>query len=382
MLNVFQNDAPPANSIDSSCPACNPARMNLASRSRKLAILSQWLGRLALALMLAPLALSPLRAANPSTPSATPVILDTDIGDDIDDTWALAFLLQSPELDLKLAVGDYGKSAYRAKLLAKFLQRAGRTDVPVGIGLDVEPKGEGRQSAYIKDFDLKAYPGKVLDDGVQAIIDTIMTSPKQVTLIGIGPAPNIAAALKREPRIAEHARFVGMDGSVLLGYDGAKQPCAEWNVKADPHALQAIFAAPWDITITPLDTCGLVQLNGPLYRRVCDSPAHRVADLIPNYRLWLAADPASTTNAAEEHSTVLFDTVAVYLAQRQDLCLMEKLHLRVTDEGMTVVDPKARVVNVAMHWKNLAGYEDFLVKRLTQPPTKPGPLQFLPGNNQ
>src|SRR5512137_889362 len=75
------------------------------------------------------------RAAAPAKP--VPVILDTDIGDDIDDTWALALVLKSPELDLKLAVGDYGKPQYRARLLARFLQTAGRTDVPVGVGLDV-----------------------------------------------------------------------------------------------------------------------------------------------------------------------------------------------------------------------------------------------------
>ncbi len=319
------------------------------------------------ALLLALLAMGPSRAVGAPTVQPTPVILDTDIGDDIDDTWALSLLLQSPELDLKLAVGDYGKAQYRARLLAKFLQSAGRTNVPVGVGLDVGPKGEGGQSAYIKDYDLKSYPGRIYDDGVQALIDTIMHSPRPVTLIGIGPAPNIAAALKREPRIAEHARFVGMAGSVLLGYGGAKQPCAEWNVKADPQAMQAVFAAPWEITITPLDTCGLVQLRGERFRQVCDAAAPRVADLIPNYRLWLAADPSSPPAATVDHSTTLFDTVAVYLAQRQDLCVMEPLHLRVTDEGMTVIDPQARVVKVAMHWKDLGGYEDFLVKRLTRP---------------
>lgn len=295
---------------------------------------------------------------------AIPVILDTDIGDDIDDTWALALLLQSPELDLKLALGDYGKSQYRASLLAKFLQRAGRPDVPVGMGLDIEPKGGGRQDAYIKDFKLNSYPGKIYTDGVQALIDAIMQSPKPVTLICIGPAPNIAAALKREPRIAQHARFVGMDGSVRLGYGGVNQPCAEWNVKADPQALQAVFAAPWDITITPLDTCGLVQLRGDKYQRVV--AGSRVADLIPNYRLWLAADPASPPEAANQHSSTLFDTVAVYLAQQQDFCVMEKLRLRVTDEGMTVIDPGAREVNVASGWRDLDAYENFLVGRLTR----------------
>ncbi|HUC85076.1 MAG TPA: nucleoside hydrolase [Candidatus Acidoferrales bacterium] len=306
------------------------------------------------------------RTARAPAPKPVPVILDTDIGDDIDDTWALAFLLQSPELDLKLVIGDYGKAQYRARLLAKFLQRAARGDVPIGLGLDLGPQGGGRQSAWVADYDLKSYPGKIHTDGVQAIIDTIMQSPQPVTLICIGPAPNIAAALQREPRIARHARFVGMDGSVRLGYGGVPRPCAEWNVKANPQAIQAVFAAPWDITITPLDTCGLVQLTGDKYRRVRDSSAPRVADLIPNYRLWLAADPASPPDAAEQHSSTLFDTVAVYLAQQQDLCVMEKLHLRVTDDGMTVIDPQGREVNVATQWKDLGAYEDFLVGRLTR----------------
>src|SRR6478609_9670579 len=96
-----------------------------------------------------------------SRPAPIPVIFDADIGDDIDDTWALGFLLRCPELDLKLVVGDNGKPEYRAKLLAKFLEVAGRGDVPVGIGLDVFPKKSQRQAAWIKDYDLTKYPGKV-----------------------------------------------------------------------------------------------------------------------------------------------------------------------------------------------------------------------------
>ena len=304
------------------------------------------------------------RSTHPQAVSPIPVILDTDIGDDMDDSWALALLLKSPELDLKLAVGDYGKSEYRARLLAKFLQRAGRSDVPVGLGLDIAPHGEGGQVAWVKDYDLKSYPGPVRADGVQAIIDTIMKSPQPVTLICIGPVPNIAAALKREPRIAQHARIVGMDGSVRLGYGGTKQPCAEWNVKADPQALQAVFAAPWDITITPLDTCGFVQLTGDKYQRVRNATDRNVADLIANYRLWLAAASDTSADIADRHSSTLFDTVAVYLAMHQDLCVMKQLRLRVTDNGFTVIDTHARTVHVAARWKNLDAYEDFLVNRL------------------
>jgi len=322
------------------------------------------LGLLWLAISLTPLP-APAAETPPDKPARIPVILDTDIGDDIDDTWALALLLKSPELDLELAVGDYGEAQYRARLLAKFLERAGRSDVPVGIGLDIAPHGEGRQAAWVKDYDLKSYPGKVHADGVQAIIDTVMNSPQPVTLICIGPVPNIAEALKREPRIAQKARFVGMQGSVRVGYGGAKEPQIEWNVKCNPKALQQVFGAPWDITITPLDTCGLVILSGDKYRRVRDSANPTTADLIANYRLWVTGDTKLPGDMADQRSGTLFDTVAVYLATRQDFCEMEQLGLRVTDDGFTVIDPAARKVNVAVSWKDLGAFEDLLVNRLS-----------------
>lgn len=312
--------------------------------------------------------LTTLPASAAETPPAKstpiPVILDTDIGDDIDDTWALALLLKSPELDLKLVVGDFGQAQYRARLLAKLLARAGRSEVPVGVGLDIAPRGDGRQAAWVKDYDLKSYPGKVSADGVQALIDTVMNSPQPVTLICIGPVPNIAEALKREPRIAGHARFVGMQGSVRAGYGGAKQPLAEWNVKCDPKACQQVFTAAWDITITPLDTCGLVTLTGEKYRRVRATTDRTVTDLIANYRVWVAGDAKLPADMADQRSSTLFDTVAVYLAIRQDLCVMEKLGLRITDDGLTVIDPQAKQINVATKWIDLGAFEDFVVERL------------------
>ncbi len=294
----------------------------------------------------------------------TPVILDTDIGDDIDDTWALGLLLKSPELDLKLVVGDYGKAPYRARLLAKFLQTVGRAEIPIGMGLDLDPKGDGPQAAWVKDYELKTYPGRIYADGVQAIIDTILQSKEPVTLICIGPLPNIAAALQREPRIAQHARFVGMYGGVRVGYGGAKQPAAEWNVKANAKACQKVFTAPWDMTITPLDTCGLVTLGGERYGRVRDSKDRIASAIIENYRLWSRHNNPKN-DAAERQSSVLFDTVAVYLACQQDLCQMETLGLKVTDDGFTRVDEQAKRIRAATAWKDLDRYRDYLVNRLT-----------------
>jgi inosine-uridine nucleoside N-ribohydrolase len=306
-----------------------------------------------------PLAAAP--ASNTARPS--PVILDTDFGDDIDDTWALGLLLQCPELELKLVVGDYGKAAYRARLLAKFLETARHTEVAVGMGLDVEPRGTGPQAGWLKDYDLKSYPGRVHQDGLQALIDTIMNSPEPITLICIGPVPNIAAALEREPRIAQRARFVGMHGSVRVGYGGSTNAAPEWNVKADPKACAKVFTAPWEMTITPLDTCGLVDLGGERYQRLRQSPNPITAAILENYRVWSTHNNAQN-KAAETHSSTLFDTVAVYLAVSQDLCRMERLGLRVTPQGFTAIDDSAKKINAAMSWTSLDGFRDWLVNRL------------------
>lgn len=300
-----------------------------------------------------------------------PVILDTDIGDDIDDTWALGLLLKSPELEVKLVLGDFGAAQYRAKLLAKFLETAKRTDIPVGVGLEVNKRGTkpGGQAEWIKDYDLNAYPGKVYQDGVQALIDTIVQSAEPVTLICIGPLPNVAAALRREPRIAQHARFVGMFGSIRVGYDGSQKISAEWNVKADPKACQTVFAAPWAMTITPLDTCGLFRLAGDRYAKIRDSQDPISGAVITNYRTWAkAVNQAQTVDKridAEEGSTTLFDTVAVYLAIRQDFCQMQRLRIRITDDGFTKIDSGGKLVDVATAWKDLDAYGDFVVDRLT-----------------
>ena len=152
-----------------------------------------------------------------------------------------------------------------------------------------QKKKNERQAEWIKGFELKSYPGKVYEDGVQAIIDTIVKSPGQITMICVGPVPNIAEALKREPGIAKKARFVGMHGSLWVGYNEHKTPVAEFNVKEAPKACEAAFSAPWEVTITPLDTCDKIRLTGEQYQRVYQSADPIASAIITNYKLWAKA---------------------------------------------------------------------------------------------
>jgi inosine-uridine nucleoside N-ribohydrolase len=309
-----------------------------------------------------------------SAPTPKPVILDTDICDDIDDTWAIALLLQSPELDCKLITTAVGNTEAKAKVVAKFLEKVGRTNIAVGVGVK-QSDGSHRQTAWATDYRLSSYPGRVCKDGVQALIDTIMSSGTRVTLIAIGPLPNIAEALKREPRIAEKADFVGMHGSIYVGY-GKDKPDAEYNVKADVEAAKKVFAAPWAMTITPLDTCGLVVLDGDKYQKVLKRKSTITSTLLENYRTWYkdglrdrkdlkeADFDRVTDEKLNSSSTTLFDTVAIYLAINKDLAQMQQLPIRITEDGFTRVQDGAKSVECAVKWKSLDGYESWLTERL------------------
>ena len=299
-----------------------------------------------------------------------PVILDTDIGDDIDDTWALALLLKSPELDVRLISTAARDTTYRAKIVARLLEIAGRSNVPIGIGIpNTGRETSPRQTAWVKDYVLDRYPGTVHSDGVQAIIETIMASPEPMTLIGIGPLSNVAEALRREPRIAGRTRFVGMHGSVnwsittnltLALIPGA---CAEWNVVSDVEAAQAVFAAPWlESTITPLDTCGRVVLDGAQYRQLLGSNDPLLQAVLENYRLWARTHGGNCN--AESQSSVLFDCVAVHLAHTTRWLKMQRLGMRVDADGYTREDDAARPFNVALEWDDYEAYADDLVSRL------------------
>lgn len=295
----------------------------------------------------------------------TTVILDTDLGTDIDDTWALGMLMKCPELDLKAVVSTHADTKYRATLIAKLLDEWSRTDIDIGVGLMGNELTVKPQSGYLGTYELDDYPGDVASDGVCLLIDTIMSSIDPV-LISIGPTTNIAAALEREPQIAKRARFVGMHGGIRFGYRGSKTPQPEFNVYEDIEAFRKVLAACWDITLTPLDTCGLVYLEGDQYESVRESNSELSKSIISNYRFW--CESRNDAELYQRRSTTLFDTVAVLLAFPSEIykryLVMEDIQIDVKADGMTVETSGGRDIHAATSWHDLKGFRDFLVNRL------------------
>ena len=297
------------------------------------------------------------------TDKRIPIILHTDIGSDIDDTWALAMMLIQPQLKPLMVLTDTGNVRYRSAICTKLLQNAGRTEVEVCSGLHGYTTYTERQNAWVGDLKPEEYAGKYSDDGISRLIELIMSSEETITLVSIGPCPSLAEALYREPRIALRTRFVGMFGSVHKKYNNEPGITAEYNVIRELAPAKKLFSAPWkEAIITPLDTCGLVRLTGENYRKVANSTNPITKDVITNYQTWLASNPNPKGNPAEtESSSVLFDTVAIHLASSTQFLKMQKLNLSVNDQGFTVIDDaKGMPFNVAIDWENLEAYERFL----------------------
>lgn len=293
-----------------------------------------------------------------------PVIFDTDIGNDVDDTWALQYLLNSPELDVKLITAENNQADDRAKIVAKFLELAGRTDIPIGIGPNRQ--GTTNQHRWVADYSLDSYPGVIHENAAQAIVDTINTAPEPMTVVAVGPVPVVADAVKKDPFICGKSRFVGMHGSIYRGYGNSETPVAEYNVRADPAALRTVFEGDWECSITPLDTCGVLELNGDRYQKfvACENPCARA--VMENYRIWLPeASWMKNKTMIETKSSILFDIVAVTMAFSEQWMQTETLPLNVDDKGMTVVaETDGRPVRSALRWRDFDGYVDHVLERL------------------
>lgn len=279
------------------------------------------------------------------------VVIDTDIGTDIDDTWALALAVRSPELDIGLITTVSGDTHYRARVARGLLGPGVPIAVGLGGGSGVHPGTPQRTlaAAAADDFDT---------DGVDALV---AACAQPITIIALGPLTNVAAALERDPTISERCRVVAMLGSVRVGYHGHIEPVPEYNVKVDVGAVRTVLAAPWSVTITPVDTCGTILLRGDTYQRVLASTDPIVRRLLGSYREWLG----ESVELFDRRSTTLFDCVAIHLAHDESLVEIEELPLAVDDDGMMRITDGAPVVRVATRWRDEPAFIEHLVDRLT-----------------
>ena len=292
-------------------------------------------------------------------PAAQPqlAILDTDIGDDIDDAFALGLVLRSPELKLLGITTAFGDTELRERLVDRYLFAIRENGIPVAAGVPTKANNVFTQRTYAEQSGHMANPcraelalvsqvvvpksekekydacEKRRRDGVGFLLDQIRAHPGQITLIGIGPLFNVQAAIEKDPATFKKLkRVVIMGGSIDRGYDSAagnnNPPDAEWNIKCDPAGLKALLASGVPVYIMPLDSTQ-VRLSQHDLEEILAHGSPITDQLALLYHQWVWGNGVQWTNPT------LFDPVAVAYSIRPDLCPTTPMRIEVDDKGFT-----------------------------------------------
>jgi inosine-uridine nucleoside N-ribohydrolase len=267
---------------------------------------------------------------------ASKVIFDTDIGDDIDDAYALGFLLRSPEIKVLGVTTAFGDTHLRARLATRFLNAVGHGDVPVYEGPKTNIKSDFTQRKWAEGSPDRTYP-----DAIGFMQDAIRKNPGQITLVSVAPLTNVGALIAKDPKtFSKLKRVVIMGGSVERGYAGRQQPDAEWNIENDVAAAKALFGSGVPLYVMPLDSTQI-----PL------DPT-RQSELFKKKTGMTKALEALTAewSAATNHrSPLLFDAVAAAYEVNKEVCPTTLMRIEVDDKGFTRRVDGVANANVCLH---------------------------------
>ena len=297
--------------------------------------------------------------------SASPekVILDTDIGDDIDDAFSLALLLSSQRVQLLGITTTWGDTDMRARLVARFLAETGHSGIPVAAGPATKANSTFSQRTYAEGFPAKQWP-----DGAAFLLDQIRRYPGQITLVGIGPFSTVAAAIDQDPAtFRKLKRIVIMGGSIRRGYgdlgylpDHGPEP--EYNIDQDVAASRKLFASGVPLYVMPLDSTQL-KLDEVL-RGILFSQGTRTTDALTLlYQQWTASTGSPTPT--------LFDAMAAAYALNPSLCPTTPMHIRIDDRGSTLPEAGAPNANVCLE-SDSDRFFHFYMRSVLGGPVAPG----------
>src|SRR5919109_4299505 len=187
------------------------------------------------------------------------ILFDTDPG--IDDACAILLALASPELSVEgLSIVHGNCSLEQGTINAlSVLELASAEHIPVARGCELPlvqpsllaPETHGETGlGYARLPAPRTKPIAV--HGVDFLIEKILASPGEITLVAIGPLTNLALAIRQEPRIVQALKEIIIMGGALR-YEGNTTALAEFNTYVDPHAAHIVYHAGIPTILVPLD---------------------------------------------------------------------------------------------------------------------------------
>jgi purine nucleosidase len=253
------------------------------------------------------------------------VILDTDIGDDIDDAFAVALALSSPDMEILGITTAWGNTQLRARLVQRLLCETGKEQIPVAAGAQTQSKVPFDQAPWAEAF---GKPPREYGSAVEFILGQIRKNPGEVTLIGIAPERNIGDLIERDPTtFRKLKRVVIMGGSIYRGYDDfsylpARGPQPEYNIASDIASARRLFESGVPLFVMPLDA---TQLKLDEVKR----------DLIFRHSTPLTDALTLLYHEWGQPTPTLFDPLAVAFAVAPEVCPTKPMRLEIDEQGDT-----------------------------------------------
>lgn len=256
----------------------------------------------------------------------TPILFDTDIGSDIDDAVALAYLLAQTQCELLGITTVSGDTKKRAALAEITCRAAGRDDVPIRAGL-TGPILHGPGQPNVPQYDAVASRPHRKDpptDALDFLRHTIRSRPNEITLLAVGPLTNVAALFVSDPETAALLkRVVLMCGVFQTEGPGAR----EWNALVDPIATAIVFRhAAQKLLSVGLDVTKRCTLPAEDCRRRFSAAGKALGVVAEMAEVWF-----------RHASQITFhDPLAATLIFQPDLCKIESgnVHVSIADDGL------------------------------------------------
>lgn len=301
-----------------------------------------------------------------------PVIIDTDIGSDVDDAFALALALASPELEVRAITTVGPAGADRAWIVCRLLTHTNRGDITVAYGRDPQPE----TPAIDWQIQYRRHPAVVwnrtskpaAEPAEDVIYEKLKADRGRITIIALGPLTNIARLLEKHPDCKPWInRIIVRCGSVRFDDKAAAEP----NIKADIKAAQMVFASGVPLTVVPLEAVSGLALGEALRKRLFNAHQTLTFQVHALYELWDKPTPA------------LRDALAVTMANEGEFAKFRDLHLMINDDGVTHAGKSHPTFRVALAPDNDA-FLDWCVDRISNAgepylPKPPGnPSKIIP----
>lgn len=281
------------------------------------------------------------------------IIIDTDLGDDIDDAFALLTAIAQPDFDILGVTTVFKNTVQRARIAKKIFRLAGKGNVPVYTGIDTPMSGKIPKWDYENvdaDGKIRVHHYKddmasetIQDGSVDFILDTAEKYPGEVTLIAIGPFTNVAAAILKDKE-----RFLKLkEVFVMCGHPGGNYP--EWNVRVDPQAAAILFNSGVKITAYGLNVttrCKLYETQIEKMNTFTSSAVSFVRDMM---NIWIESNNRNPDQPYRYPT--MHDPLCVLSFVQPDICVCEDVKIKVCEkndvDGYTVVCEEGSPITVA-----------------------------------